>query len=94
MGTSAWRPLAVDRGGVSTPGGGTGGGRRGREGRREPPQGGAMRCRSDAPKEKRRAVGQKETMRCRSAITRAMGAWWVVERELARFGPTTRMALA
>ena len=32
---------------------------------------------------------EREAMRCRSATTRAMGAWWVVEQELARFGPTT-----
>src|SRR5512135_103368 len=67
MATSAWRPLAVARGGSSTPERGAGGDRRGRKKRHRTPQSEVMRCRSEAPEAKRCAVGQKETMRCRSA---------------------------
>src|SRR5512135_3649305 len=69
MATSAWRPLAVACGGSSTPERGAGGDRRGREKRHRSPQSAVMRCRSEAPEAKRCAVGQKETMRCRSATT-------------------------
>src|SRR5512142_3334683 len=67
MATSAWRPLAVARGGSSTLKGGPEGLRRGHAKRRRPPQVGVMRCRSAAPETKRCAVGPQVTMRCQSA---------------------------
>src|SRR5262245_46823079 len=67
MATSAWRPLAVARGGSSTLGGSPEEHQRDHAKGRVPPQNGAMHCRSETPKTKRCAVGQIVTMRCRFA---------------------------
>src|SRR5579872_1150882 len=74
MATSAWRPLAVARGGSSTLGEGPAGHRRAPDKGRTPPPSGAMRCRSETPKTKRCTVGQIVTMRCRVAAYYELGS--------------------
>src|SRR5947209_902933 len=69
MGTSAWRPLAVARGGRFTSK--TDGGSH----REDPPPNEAMYCRAKATEAKRCAVGQVLAMYCRFAAYGWLGPW-------------------
>src|SRR6476469_8758256 len=76
MGTSAWRPLAVARGGKFTPVTGRARHREGPEGRRLPPRNKAMCCRPEATETKRCAVGQTLAMYGRFALNLISFSIW------------------